>query len=95
MSRCKFTCVSITKRKGFGAHPYVYDAAFNVVTAYSYRERPFKSREEFDAAKAEDELFFAATPSGSITVGTMNADRFVVGKDYYVDFSPVDAEVPA
>lgn len=70
--RCKFKCVSVTKREGWGSNPIIHDAAFQVVHGGS----------------PENNSFFAATPSGEIKVGTVAADRFEVGKEYFVDFSP-------
>lgn len=45
----------------------------------------------------ENRKFFESTPSGSIDLGTINPDaaaQFEVGKEYYVDFTPV-AQVSA
>lgn len=39
---------------------------------------------------AENDSFFKYTPSGNIQIGTVNpaaAEQFVVGKEYFVDFS--------
>lgn len=69
MVRCKFECVSVTKRKGWGGHPLVHDAEFQAVTSGS----------------DENKAFFAATPSGSLKVATVVPDVFEVGKTYYVD----------
>lgn len=80
MIRCKFTCVSVTKRKGFGEFAFVYDATLHPVTPHSGHE-----------PSEENRAFFAATPSGQITVGTVAGDRFVVGQDYYIDFTPATA----
>lgn len=93
MTRCKFTCTSITKRKGFNGHPFVYDAQFQVVHQTSYRERQSHGGAADTAAMEDDKPFWAATPSGTINVGTIAADHFQVGADYYVDFTPVS--VPA
>lgn len=41
----------------------------------------------------ENKKFFAATPSGSINLGTINpeaAAQFEPGKEYYVDFTPAE-----
>lgn len=41
--------------------------------------------------ESENGRFFAATPSGSISLGVVNesaAELFEPGKEYYVDFSP-------
>jgi len=40
----------------------------------------------------ENEKFFELTPYGSIKMGTINPDaikQFEVGKEFYVDFTPV------
>lgn len=41
----------------------------------------------------ENESFFQATPGGSISLSVVNgeaAKQFVVGKQYYVDFTPAE-----
>lgn len=41
----------------------------------------------------ENESFFKATPGGSISLSTVNAEAakaFEAGKSYYVDFAPAD-----
>lgn len=41
----------------------------------------------------ENKSFYAATPSGSIELGTVNqlaADAFELGKEYYVDFTKAE-----
>lgn len=41
----------------------------------------------------ENKLFFEASPSGEIKLGTVNeaaARQFELGKAYYVDFSPAE-----
>ena len=37
----------------------------------------------------ENESFFASTPCGSIEVGTVAEGVFVIGKDYFVDFTEI------
>lgn len=85
MVRCKFTCVSVTKRKAWSGAPseFVYDAEFQAVAKHDTA----KTRE----AAIENEQFWAATPSGSLKVATIRADHFEVGKDYYLDLSLVEA----
>ncbi|MDP3625003.1 MAG: hypothetical protein Q8S12_00285 [Hydrogenophaga sp.] len=42
----------------------------------------------------ENEQFFKWTPSGQIQLGTINpasAEHFVPGRQFYVDFMPVEA----
>jgi|SoiMethySBSTD1v2_1073268.scaffolds.fasta_scaffold312808_2 hypothetical protein len=39
----------------------------------------------------ENKSFYAATPSGEITIGCANPDAaklFELGKEYYIDFTP-------
>lgn len=41
----------------------------------------------------ENKRFWDATPSGSIQLGVVNQaawDQFQIGKEYYVDFTPVE-----
>ena len=40
----------------------------------------------------ENKAFFSQTPSGRISIGCVNPEankQFEIGKDYYVDFTPV------
>ncbi len=67
--RCKFECVSVTKRKGWVANQILYDAEFLAVMSGS----------------EENKAFFAATPSGKLNVATVVPDVFEVGKSYYLD----------
>lgn len=38
----------------------------------------------------ENKAFYAATPGGQLSLATTSNEHFEVGKDYYVDFTPVD-----
>lgn len=49
---------------------FLYEAEFTAVTSGS----------------AENESFFASTPSGIIKISTVRDDLFVPGQDYYVEF---------
>ncbi len=71
MTRCKFECVSVTKRKGWGGHAVLHDAELLAVMSGS----------------DENKAFFAATPSGKLNVATVVPDMFEVGKAYYLDIS--------
>jgi hypothetical protein len=45
------------------------------------------------SGSAENESFYKATPGGSINLQVVNkntADRFEVGKEYYIDFIPAE-----
>lgn len=70
--RCKFRCVSVTKYvSGWEDHPVHYNYKFSVVSSGS----------------EENKKFFAATPSGEITLSALKDDLFDIGQ-YYVDFTP-------
>lgn len=46
------------------------------------------------SGSAENASFYAATPSGTIELGTVNgeaAQKFTLGGEFYVDFTPVTA----
>ncbi len=81
MVRCKFTCITVTKRKGWDSFEFVYEAEFQAVS----KRDTAKTRED----AIENEQFWAATPSGMLKVATIRADHFEVGKDYYLDMSLV------
>jgi len=74
-TRCKFTCIEVTKRKHWDPNKseFHYDAKFSAVTSGS----------------DENQEFYAATPSGTLTVQTYLPDMFEPGKDYYLDISTV------
>jgi len=74
MTRCKFECVSVTKRKGWSGHAVLHDSEFQVVSSGS----------------EENKAFFASTPSGKLNVGSIAPDLFEVGKAYYLDITPAE-----
>lgn len=72
--RCKFKCVSVTKRTSWvsgTAAQFLYDAEFQPVTSGS----------------EENKGFYEATPAGKIILATYKEDHFCPGQEYYVDFS--------
>ncbi len=76
MTRCKFVCVVVTKRAGWKpGQEFVFEAELAPVQGGS----------------SENEDFFAATPSGAIHLGLMQADHFVPGKSYYIDFTEAES----
>jgi hypothetical protein len=49
--------------------------------------------EPVTSGSAENESFYKWTPGGSISLSTVNvaaAQQFVVGQEYYVDFTPAE-----
>lgn len=74
-TRCKFRCTSVEKSLHWASSGgFLYAAKFTVIVSGS----------------PENEAFFAATPSGSLSVSTVKNDVFEVGKDYYLDISLVE-----
>jgi len=80
MIRCKFVCDSITKQKGWAGAEFVYDAKFSAVTGHGA------------VPNSENAKFFAATPSGQLSVGSLKADNFDVGREYYLDLTAADTQ---
>lgn len=77
--RAKFKCESITHRENWDKEKG--DLVDIELTAVTGKE-------------GEDEHFFPATPSGSITLQTVNesaASVFKPGQTYYVDFIRADS----
>lgn len=71
--RAKFTCTSVSKSKHWdGTGRFLHTATFNPVMTGS----------------EENKKFFAATPIGSIQLGSFLEDAFEPGKEYVVDFTP-------
>lgn len=76
--RAKFKVDSITRRKHWDAtRDEIHDIRMSPVCSGS----------------KENEAFYAASPSGDITLGCCNADavkQFELGKEYYIDFTPAN-----
>lgn len=70
--RCKFVCVEMGKRVGWGENKVLHHAVLTPVGSGS----------------EENKKFFAATPSGKLEVSSVVPDAFEVGKEYYIDISP-------
>jgi len=69
----KFKVNGVTKRVGWGTNPWIYDVKMNPVTSNS----------------EENKKFFTATPSGEITLSTINeevAKEMEPGIEFYVTF---------
>lgn len=78
MTRAKFVCQSVSKSKhwnGSSENKFLYTAKLNPVTGNS----------------DENKKFWEATPSGQIELTSILTDAFEPGKEYYVDFTPVEA----
>lgn len=76
--RCKFRCQSVRKFSAAGWHTepkvdFMYEYEFSAITA---------------DANAENKVFFASTPNGTLKFSAVATDRFEPGKDYYLDISP-------
>lgn len=72
--RCKFRCVAIAQTEHWDRQHghYLHTASF---AAADKDKSP------------ENRAFFEATPTVNVQIGTMKADHFSVGREYYVDFT--------
>lgn len=67
--RCKFRCNSMKQYLDGSKNKMLYSYEFSVV----YNGSP------------ENEMYFAYTPSGTLTIGAFNDKLFEPGKEYYID----------
>jgi len=76
MTRAKFTCTEVAKRKHWDPTgvPFLYAAKFTPVTGGS----------------DENKSFFDSSPSGSLELTTMREDLFEPGCSYYLDFTKAE-----
>lgn len=66
--------------------------------AWSPNAKTLKFSAQYDPDIPEDQRFQKATPTASIEIQIDNpaaVDKFELGQDYYVDFSPVNAAASA
>lgn len=85
--RAKFTCINVEDKQGT-----VYDANDGTMSSGLYRRFTFLP---VYGGSDENKKFFAATPSGEITIDCVRQDVvFERGKEYYVDFSPAEVVAP-
>ena len=55
-------------------------------------DRSYEFTAVYDDKTPENQRFAKATPSGQLTIAVSNpAVSYVPGKEYYLDFTPVDA----
>jgi hypothetical protein len=71
--RCKFLCVAAGAEMGWGDQKLLWSYRFQAVVDGS----------------EENKRFWAATPSGSVELHSVQADVFAVGREYYLDFREV------
>lgn len=75
-TRAKFDCVEKRQYKGWNGHEFFYGYKFQVVVG---------------GKSAENEQFFASTPSGSVEISAVRDDLFEPGKSYYLDFTEAES----
>ncbi len=74
ITRCKFRCTKVEKQASGNMEPgkeFAYVAYFEVVTCGS----------------KENDEFFMWTPFGELRMGALRDDKFIPGKEYYLDIS--------
>ncbi len=74
MVRCKFKCDSIET------------LTYGKGLIYNAKMSPVFSQDP----ESENKKFWEATPLGAFTVGTVKVMPFEVGKEYYLDITPVE-----
>ena len=79
-TRCKFHCFEVSKVEGW-----------NCKGSWAQIQEKAKLS-PVSGGSPENESFFASTPCGSIEVGTVAEGVFVIGKDYFVDFTEIPAK---
>lgn len=77
MTRCKFVCNRTEQYVG-----YIYNG--NQSRQTMLHQATFTA---VSSGSDENKEFFAATPSGTLTVGTHEGPRFQAGKEYYLDIT--------
>lgn len=77
MVRCKFRCNQVKEQVG-----YVYDGRESRQAVI--QEATFVA---VTSGSEENKKFFAATPVGTLTIGSHVAPSFEAGKYYYLDIS--------
>lgn len=80
-TRCRVKCTKVSK--------VLQSAHAGAEPLYSAELQPVIN------GSAENEKFYKWTPGGRFDLQTLSGDHFEVGKEYYVDFTPIEAEVPA
>ena len=74
-TRCKVRCTEVAQREGWSSDGRTLFAA-----KFAAADR---------SKSPENAAFFEATPSLSLEVQTVKGDHFQVGREYYLDFTPV------
>lgn len=94
------TCPKIFRRHVAGGASLVWRvsmsvrAKFKVVDKHDGENGSQIRMEAVTSGSAENDSFFKWTPSGQLSMGTINAEaakQFEVGKEYYLDFTPASA----
>lgn len=81
--RAKFTVESITNHRGYGNGPMTSVKMIPVGPKYV----------ENKIVESENTKFWSASPSGEMKLDMVNAaaaEQFVVGKEYFLDFTPAE-----
>lgn len=76
-TRCKFRCNRVGRIETWNGR--------EMVVAHSAELSPVTGK-----GSEENELFWEATPSGSLKVDTIKDANFEVGKEYYLDITLVE-----
>lgn len=96
--RAKFQCNTVEQTSDKPIDCLRWDSATksNVPTGEVTWPRTYRFSPLYDHTIPEDERYARYTPSGELRITVDNPNVvFIPGAQYYLDFTPVDVEVPA
>lgn len=91
--RAKFRCTTVEQSSSAPTEVQRYHRSGEEPSTYLTWPRTFRFQPMYDPSVPEDQRYAQATPSGHLQMQVDNpAVSFTPGKDYYLDFTPVDEE---
>lgn len=91
--RAKFRCTTVEQSTSAPVEVKRYQRPGEEPSAYLTWPRTFRFMAVYDLNVPEDQRYAQATPSGTLQIQVDNpAVSFEPGKDYYLDFTPVEEE---
>lgn len=91
--RAKFRCTTVEQSSAAPTEVKRYGRPGEEPTTYLTWPRTFRFMAVYDTGIPEDQRYAQATPSGELRMLVDNpAVSFEPGRDYYIDFTPVDGE---
>jgi len=92
--RAKFRCNSVEQFSDQPTETTKWDGNKNVPSGEFSWSRVFRFSPQYDPTVPEDQRYAKYTPSGELRITVDNpAVAFIPGRDYYLDFTPVEEPV--